>query len=160
MKKETVSSEIEKFDRADSTGQDRYTINDDTYSNVPINKVVNVLGHKYELMYINETDIPEKYKSKLENNMGLCENFEKKLIVLNNLKTDLMYERKDLLEQKVARHELLHAYMFNSGLSQLWDKDTEEALVDFLAINLFNIYTNVLECNFFIEEMLFKEDKK
>ena len=115
---------------------------------------VNVLGHIYKAVIYLENEIPEDLKEKHEQMSGLCENYTHELIIFQDNQTNTSYKRLDIMQEKVARHELLHAYFHKSGLSQLITKDTEEAIVDMLAINFHKIAYNV-ECI----EKLFKGSK-
>ena len=104
---------------------------------------INVLGHIYDVKIIKENEIPEDLKTKHETMSGLCENFSHELIVFQDEAKPANYRRLDLFEEKVAKHELLHAYFHKSGLSKLISEDTEEAIVDMLAINFNLIASNV-----------------
>jgi|LGOV01.1.fsa_nt_gb hypothetical protein len=103
---------------------------------------INILGHKYEVIVIKEKDIPKELEAKLEDNTGLCENFSQELIVVDCKQQPKNYKRLDLLMEKVGVHELLYAYLFKSGIHQMINTQEQEILVDFLAINLDNIYEN------------------
>ena len=103
---------------------------------------LNILGHDYEVLHITEENIPEDLKIKLAAANGLCENYSEELIISKNTPQPTHYRRLDLLEEKNAKHELMHAYFFKSGLHQLMTEEAQEAVVDMLAINLDNIYEN------------------
>lgn len=112
---------------------------------------INILGHMYSIERIDETNMPDDLIDKFEDNMGLCENYSHELLILGNKYDNHNYRKINLLEQKVGRHEMFHAYFFKSGISQLIDKKTEEAIVDFLAINLENMYGNASQINKYIK---------
>ena len=104
---------------------------------------INILGHIYNVLLIKEDEITDDLKVKHETMNGICENFSQELIIFQDEPKPENYRRIDLLERKVARHELFHAYLHKSGISQLISKDTEEAIVDMLAINFDKIVYNV-----------------
>lgn len=89
---------------------------------------VNVLGTTYS---INESD---KVKDRdLEDLDGYCD-FTLKSIVLNTFKEE-PGDVKDLDEyrKKVLRHELIHAFLYESGLDACsWGR--KEEIVDWIAI--------------------------
>ena len=106
-------------------------------------KQINVLGHVYNVLIISENKVPNDLKFKHETANGLCENYSNELIIFNDNPKPKNYRRLDLLREKVSRHELLHAYFNKSGLTQLLSTDAEEAIVDMLAINYYQIAENV-----------------
>lgn len=97
-------------------------------------QTVNILGTEYLVIKQNYAENP-----KLENNDGICEQYSKK-IVLN----DLVEERKHVMcvenleeyEKKVLRHEIIHAYLGESGLRQSSDWAENEEMVDWFAIQI------------------------
>ena len=116
---------------------------------------VNVLGHDYEIKIISESKVPKDMVEKFKNNNGLCENYSNELYIQKDNYNPSHYKRMDLQREKVGVHELLHAYLFKSGIGQLIDKDSEEAIVDMLAINFDNIMENAIK----IKEYLRKQEK-
>ena len=116
---------------------------------------VNILGHDYEIIVLKEKDIPKDLKIKFEDANGICENFSQELILCEFKENPKNYKRLDLLQQKTGIHEMLHGYFYKSGLHQLIGKDSEEAIIDMLAINLDKIYANAQN----IKEFLIKESE-
>ena len=92
---------------------------------------VNVLGTEYTIKKSNRVD-----DLGLEHADGYCDH-STKTIVIDTFKN---YEQSpDVLgdlddhEKKVIRHELVHAFLFESGLSvNAWAKDEE--IVDWIAL--------------------------
>lgn len=89
---------------------------------------VSVLGTTYSVKY----QTPEE-NSKLNGNDGLAELYSKE-IILNPIVADAdsfnnLYEYAN----KTVRHELIHAFLFESGL---WKYSKDEVLVDMLAIQM------------------------
>lgn len=89
-----------------------------------------ILGTPYEI-----TDQTEcNSRSKLIDNSGLAELYAKKLIVnFEDVGEPNNYENEQEYYKKVLRHEMIHAFFHESGLS---DYCKDEKLVDFLAIQL------------------------
>ena len=88
---------------------------------------VNVLGTEYEIS-INGND--PKFKNGID---GYCDETTKK-IVIDEMIPDKMSvgDLKDF-QNKVIRHELIHACLFESGLAECSNWATNEEMVDFFA---------------------------
>lgn len=90
---------------------------------------VNVLGTDYIIMESNEKEDPS-----LSGKDGYCDTSIKKCVVdeMNNTEPDA---KKNLSEYKksVKRHELIHAFLYESGLDTCSWAGNEE-MVDWLAI--------------------------
>lgn len=83
---------------------------------------IDVLGTMYRIRESNELDDP-----KLQN----CDDTSKTLVVNEMTMIDPM-SKDDLGEYKklVTRHELVHAFLFESGLSEM---SSDETLVEWIA---------------------------
>ena len=103
---------------------------------------VNVLGHEYEVKLVQENKVQKDMIEKFKNNNGLCENYTNEIYIQKDNYNPSHYKRMDLQREKVGIHELFHAYIFKSGVGQLIDGDSEEAIVDMLAINFDKIVEN------------------
>lgn len=105
---------------------------------------INVLGTEYTIKRSNKVE-----DLGLENCDGYCDH-STKTIVIDTFKT---YEGlPDALgnfneyEKKVIRHELVHAFLFESGLSvNSWAKDEE--IVDWLACQFPKLLDAFIQCN-------------
>lgn len=104
-------------------------------------QIVNILGTEYEIHKQSSKENP-----KLENSNGICEQYSKK-IVLNTLeeeKQDVMIvENVEELEKKTLRHEIIHAYLGESGLRSSSEWAENEEMVDWFAIQfpkILNVY--------------------
>ena len=107
---------------------------------------ISILGVPYEIIRRDYKDDPEFEKSNID---GYCENCLKKIVV-GNLKTFPQFERADdesikLAEKEVLRHEIIHAFLNESGLQCCacevtgpWAKNEE--MVDWFAIQGEKIY--------------------
>ena len=96
-------------------------------------KSVSILGTQYKIVIIPEGDY--RYKRDAD---GWCDNSSKELLLFNF--TQDINSKKDLAEyqKKVLRQEIIHAFLFESGLSinsngsNSWA--TNEEMVDWMAI--------------------------
>ena len=92
--------------------------------------IVNVLGTEYTIKKSNRVE-----DLGLEHADGYCD-YSTKIIVIDTFETyeELPDSLKNLndYEKKVIRHELVHAFLYESGLSvNSWAKDEE--IVDWIA---------------------------
>ena len=79
---------------------------------------IDILGTEYTFL------IKNKYEDEsLETMNGYCKPYEKLIIVEKNEDIEFI--------NRVTRHEIIHAYLFESGLQELTN---HEILVDWLAI--------------------------
>ena len=96
--------------------------------------IVNVLGTGYEVIYGSEKEFPA-----LKDADGYCDFSIKKIVVdemrqeeqnVNALADLLSYRRK------VVRHEIVHAFLHESGLSNSAGWAVDEEIVDWIALQL------------------------
>ena len=92
---------------------------------------VNILGTDYEIKYETRMENP-----KLINANGLCEFWAKKIIIDKIEPDPNNYENITEFEKKVIRHEIIHAFLGESGLRQYRD---DETLVDWFAVQFHKI---------------------
>lgn len=88
----------------------------------------NVLGVKYTITESNKLD-----DYNLENNDGYCDHSTKNIVI--DTFQDSFDSMKDLesYRKQVIRHELIHAFLYESGLDGCsWARD--EQIVDWIAI--------------------------
>lgn len=96
---------------------------------------VNILGTEYEIKFGNE----EKYPS-LEGLDGYCDSSTKEIVVDDMKKSEGQVGVKGNLrdyQKTCLRHEIIHAFMEESGLSSNFEHKTigiEETVVDWFAI--------------------------
>lgn len=93
---------------------------------------VNVLGIEYDLKVCTEQE-----DSRLEQMDGLCDETTKEILA----KAYMDYEddptsKRNLAVQtnKVKRHEIIHAFLFESGLAENSEWAQNEEMVDWFAI--------------------------
>ena len=95
---------------------------------------VNILGADYKISTATaETD---KF---LENADGYCDRSTKQIVILDVNDPYYDFEIKDRAwyRRKVLRHEIVHAFLFESGIGECFEWDTKnahnEAVVDWIA---------------------------
>lgn len=89
--------------------------------------VVNVLGTPYTVTKKNMVEEPE-----LEQCDGFCDHTTKSIVISDIIERPGSVEDLDTYTKGVIRHELVHAFLFESGLgSESWGKDEE--IVDWIA---------------------------
>lgn len=87
---------------------------------------IKILGTEYEVLTQTVAE-----NSKLENANGLCEFYTKQIIV-DDLQPDrTTYDNLDAFKRKVLRHEVIHAFLGESGLRNYTE---DEVLVDWMAV--------------------------
>lgn len=103
------------------------TLNEHKTQNGIIKKV-DVLGVRYDI----HLKVPFESDDYLDGSDGYCD-FHAKKIVIGDFSKKNGYEWSDLkaFENKVLRHELAHAFLYESGMNDL---ARDEKLVDWIAI--------------------------
>lgn len=92
---------------------------------------VKILGTSYSISYKSPAEDPL-----LKECDGYCDESSKKIVVTTqngNLDDFKKYQKKCL------RHEIIHAFLFESGLAENWEHKNfgqEETVVDWMAIQL------------------------
>ena len=106
---------------------------------------VNVLGTEYEIIESSKSEYP-----KLEDLNGYCELHSKKIIIDDLVEKSadrLACENLDIFKKKVIRHELLHAFLYESGIfiSDVTPINEEE-LVEWIAVQfpkMLNVFKSI-----------------
>ena len=98
------------------------------------------MGAKYSIIHVGESE-----DKRLKNCNGYCDWTCQKIVVEKCKPDDDTLEDLKLFEKKVLRHEIVHAFMFESGLNENsmrydggWAKNEE--MVDWFAIQGPKIY--------------------
>lgn len=102
-------------------------------------KVVHILGTEYKILIVEDEDY--RYDKEAD---GWCDTSTKELLIFNF--TQDKESLRDLVayQKKVIRHEIIHAFLYESGLSVNslsgggWAKNEE--MVDWMAIQMLKIY--------------------
>lgn len=93
---------------------------------------VSILGTEYEITVMSEEQDP-----KLKDNYGYCDPSVKQIIVSNFsdlIESNDSWADLDEFRNKVIRHEIIHAMMYESGLSDQCEFAMNEELIDWIAI--------------------------
>lgn len=90
---------------------------------------VNILGTNYEIVTAREYE-----DIKLEGANGYCETYSKKIVIEDFPEHPQNVENIEDLMKKVLRHEIIHAYLFESGLGSNSDWARNEEVVDWIAL--------------------------
>ncbi|MFA9376239.1 MAG: hypothetical protein ACERKZ_05720 [Lachnotalea sp.] len=93
---------------------------------------VSILGTEYEIKRTSEEEYPKL--KKLEAN-GLAELYSKQLIINDDVDdgSESCFEKIELFKNKVTRHEIIHAFLYESGAINYCN---DEKLVDLLAVQI------------------------
>lgn len=96
---------------------------------------INVLGTDYAIVELEQSD-----DTRLEGNDGICDDSVKEITLAKierdrDSKTDL-----GCVRQKILRHEIVHAFLCESGLAENSYWAENEELVDWIAIQGPKIY--------------------
>lgn len=89
---------------------------------------VNVLGVKYDIKESNKLD-----DYNLESNDGYCDHSTKSIVIDTFQESPDSMKDLESYRKQVIRHELIHAFLYESGLDACsWARD--EQIVDWIAI--------------------------
>lgn len=97
---------------------------------------VNILGTEY-IIYRN---VEEEKEPRLKGNYGFCDYCTKEIYLSKEALTETEDSMKNLkeYENKVLRHEIVHAFLYESGLRENSDRQIawaeNEEMVDWIAI--------------------------
>lgn len=90
---------------------------------------INVLGTEYTIK-----EVDSNYSVKFENADGWCDTSTKEIFVRKFEPDDDSKENLDYVRRKIIRHELIHAFIYESGLDTESHWALNEVVVDFFAI--------------------------
>lgn len=96
---------------------------------------IDILGTEYQI--ITQTD---EENPKLKGADGLCEYYSKKIVLCDIQPMKDSFENLDAYKRKVLRHEIIHAFLGESGLRVNSDWAENEEMVDWFAIQFPKIY--------------------
>lgn len=99
-----------------------------------MDKTVNILGTFYNISVRSENE-----DMLLKNCDGYCDKTTKQIVVLKVNKDNSTLHNPDWYSKKVLRHEIVHAFLIESGLQENvnWD---EELIVDWIAAQGQKVY--------------------
>lgn len=90
---------------------------------------INILGTKYKIIQCGKHE--DDYLNRCD---GYCDKTSKKIVV-GIKESDCELEDFETYRKKVMRHEILHAFLFESGLGENWEHQVghDETYVDWIA---------------------------
>lgn len=91
---------------------------------------IKILGTEYEI--IRNASV-EEYP-KLKNCDGYTDQSIKQIVIPEFVKDDMSEEDLEYYTRKVIRHEIVHAFMYESGLDSNSEYAKNEELIDWIAI--------------------------
>ena len=94
-------------------------------------KKVNILGTEYTITTASKTE-----DTFLEKCDGYCDKTSKRIVVLTKT-DDCELDIFEDYQKKVIRHEIIHAFLFESGLQENFKHEEwghEETMIDWIAI--------------------------
>ena len=80
---------------------------------------INILGKEWIIIYENESNNKILRKSE-----AYCDYSTRKIVINDEIGIDGNLETMDYYKNKVIRHELIHAFFFESGLTQYFYDET------------------------------------
>ena len=98
-----------------------------------IEATVSILGTEYQIEYRD----PGEDKNLGENNDGYCDFSVKLIVVVSHREEENQIEDFASYQKRCLRHEIIHAFMYESGLSNDWEHKPfgqEETVVDWIAL--------------------------
>ena len=97
--------------------------------------IVSILGQNYTIEKRKRVNDP-----KLEEADGYCETQSKKIIIADIIPDNYTLEKVEEYTKKVIRHEIVHTFLYESGLDSNSDWARNEEIVDWIAIQAKKIY--------------------
>ena len=91
---------------------------------------VNILGTEYEII----KDVEEKDYPKVKGLSGYTDFSIKKIIIRKFVEDNSSLEDLKYYQREVLRHEIVHAFLYESGLDSNSDFARNEELIDWIAI--------------------------
>lgn len=107
---------------------------------------INILGTEYSLQYLSS-----KEDKKLENLDGYTDSYLKRIVIEKDFENRLFDETKiKNYQNKILRHEIIHAFLFESGLEcnslKIYNWAENEEMVDWFAIQspkIFDVFNDL-----------------
>lgn len=90
---------------------------------------VNILGTPYTILKESECD-----KNKMDGGDGYCETYSKEIVLAELEESDKTLSDIDKYMKKVLRHEIIHAFLHESGLAFNCEWARNEEVVDWIAL--------------------------
>lgn len=94
-----------------------------------LNDKVNILGTEYSIKGQIGKETP-----KLEHADGICEFYSKEIVIDDFEPTSETVANPNLYKKKVLRHEIVQAFLYESGLDASSEWARNEEIVDWIAL--------------------------
>lgn len=105
-------------------------------------KITNILGAEYTVKHLER-----RQDQKLQNLDGYIDNTTKDIVVAKIEEDWDSVGNIEVYENQVLRHEIIHAFLDESGLRSNSDWARNEEMVDFFAIQFHKIAKAFKECD-------------
>lgn len=112
----------------------------DSAPTLRIAPAVNILGTPYQIILEPTDDDP-----KMDGALGYCEPYSKKIFLLDFEDAPETVERSDLSKMSTLRHEIIHAFLHESGLSEASYWAMNEEMVDWFALQMPKLLSSMME---------------
>ena len=104
---------------------------------------INILGQDYSIMY--KTEEEDAY---LENNLGTCDS-TRKIITIKEWEEGIGTLDKKVSMNETIRHEIIHAFLSESGLQNCSNNAQDEEMIDWLSLQIPKM---IKSCKNYIDE--------
>lgn len=91
--------------------------------------IINILGVEYLLR-----DETEQDAEKIKDSNGYIEPYSKEMVIAKFIDDDQTINNLGDFRKKVVRHEIIHAFLHESGLSGSSEWATNEEMIDWVAL--------------------------
>lgn len=111
---------------------------------------VKILGTKYSISLQSDKENP-----KLKECVGCCEQYSKEIIIqsMEDVENDTLLVNNPIeFQKKVARHEIIHAFLGESGLRSSSEWAEIEEMVDWFAVQWHKISKVIKEAEDIMEQ--------
>lgn len=115
------------------------------------NTTVNILGTEYTITFENDEEVAKQMDASVGDYGGFCNAYSHKIVISTLDKLHDTEEVKEILKKENMRHEIVHAFLNESGLgycasnTECWAKNEE--MVDWFAIQSPKIFKVFQELN-------------
>lgn len=99
--------------------------------NIPIHNIMDILGTPYDI-YLSENGTDKELEA--TNSFGYCDPSVKKIVVGDFDYVTGMQRDQSVNLKRVLRHEIIHAFIHESGLGYESEWALNEEMVDFFAM--------------------------
>lgn len=106
------------------------------------NPYIDILGTEWEIEISTEKQNP-----KLKDSNGICEAYSKKIVLCDFEIDGKTYDNIQEFKNKVLRHEIIHAFMHESGLNGNSEWSQNEECVDWFALQFTKLEKKFRELN-------------